>query len=143
MQKMSETSCPSKQTAQSQRTPNPEVLAKARRRTFTAAYKLDILKKVDACRADGERGQLLRREGLYSSHLTQWRRQRDAGALQELGTKRGRKTKHVDHEKQRLEKENARLKNQLEKAEKIIEIQKKVSELLGLAPSIPNPPGGS
>lgn len=102
----------------------------AKRRTFTAAYKLDILQQADACREPGEVGELLRREGLYSSHLSTWRQQRDVGALRALGVKRGRKSKQVDKEKQRLEKENTRLRRELEQAEKIIEIQKKVSELL-------------
>lgn len=111
--------------------PDPEVPAKPTRRTFTAAYKLDILKQADNCTEPGELGKLLRSEGLYSSHLGTWRRQRDAGALQELGKKRGRKAKAVDKEKLRLEKENRRLRRKLEEAEKIIEIQKKVAALLG------------
>jgi transposase-like protein len=109
--------------------PNPEVDAKPTRRTFTAAYKLKILEEADGC-SEGEIGALLRREGLYSSHLTTWRRQRGEGAIQALGKKRGRKAKPRDKEKEQLVKENARLRRKLEQAEKIIEIQKKVSALL-------------
>ena len=113
-------------------TPEPEVVAKPQRRTFSAAYKLSILKQADACRAEGQIGALLRREGLYSSHLGTWRQQRESGALQELGKKRGRKAKPVDKDKERLTKENARLLRKLERAEKIIEIQKKVASLIGV-----------
>jgi len=112
--------------------PDPEVDAKPTRRTFTAAYKLQILKEADGC-SEGERGALLRREGLYASHLTAWRRQRAEGALQALGKKRGRKAKPRDKEKEQLARENARLRRKLEQAEKIIEIQKKVSALLAAA----------
>ena len=75
---------------------------------------------------------MLRREGLYSSHLTSWRKQRDTGALQELGKKRGRKAKPRDKEKERLQRENMRLKQELVRAEQIIDIQKKVAGLLGI-----------
>lgn len=109
--------------------PDPEVDTKPTRRSFTAAYKLKILEEADQC-SEGERGALLRREGLYSSHLSTWRRQRAEGALQALGKKRGRKAKPRDKEKEQLVKENARLRRKLEQAEKIIEIQKKVSALL-------------
>jgi len=112
--------------------PDPEVDAKPKRRRFTAKYKLQIIKEVEACREEGEIGALLRREGLYSSHLTTWRRQRDEGALRELGKKRGRKAKPRDKEKERLARENAQLKRQLAQAEQIIEIQKKVAGLLGI-----------
>jgi transposase-like protein len=114
--------------------PNPEVDAKPTRRTFTAAYKLKILDDADGC-SEGEIGALLRREGLYSSHLTAWRRQRAEGALQALGKKRGRKAKPRDKEKEQLIKENAKLRRKLEQAEKIIEIQKKVSALLAQSES--------
>lgn len=114
---------------------DPEVVEKAKRRTFTAEYKLRILREVDACTANGEIGALLRREGLYSSHLTDWRRQRERGELEALTPKqRGRKAKPVDPAKTRLaqlERENARLLKRLEQAEIIIEVQKKVAALLG------------
>src|SRR5436309_14543559 len=71
--------------------PDPELVEQAKRRKFTAKYKLEILTKADACTAPGEIGALLRREGLYTSHLTYWRKQRKAGALKELGRPRGRK----------------------------------------------------
>jgi len=112
--------------------PDPEVDAKATRRRFTAEYKLRILKEAEGCRQEGEVGSLLRREGLYSSHLTSWRKQRDTGALQELGKKRGRKAKPRDKEKERLQRENMRLKQELVRAEQIIDIQKKVAGLLGI-----------
>src|SRR5918994_5664972 len=71
--------------------PDPELVERARRRKFTAKYKLEILEKADACTRPGEVGELLRREGLYTSHLTYWRKQRREGALKELGQSRGRK----------------------------------------------------
>jgi len=120
-----------------------EVSARPTRRTFTAAYKLDILKQADACTEDGELGRLLRREGLYSSHLTSWRRQRDEGALRELGRKRGRRSKPVDKEKVRLEKENERLRRKLAQAEQIIAIQKKVASLLEVPPTSDDDEGGN
>ena len=114
--------------------PDPEVPAKARRRKFTAAYKLDILAQADACSKPGEVGALLRREGLYSSLLSKWREQRAAGALAALSPKkRGRKPRRVDPQAKRvaqLERENARLREKLEKAETIIAVQKKLSQLL-------------
>jgi len=114
---------------------DPEVLEKASRRRFTAKYKLGILEEAARC-GPGQIGALLRREGLYSSHLTTWRHQREAGALQALGPrKRGRKAKVHDAQEQRmgeLERENARLRQRLAQAETIIEVQKKVSSLLGI-----------
>ena len=71
--------------------PDPELVEQAKRRKFTAKYKLEILGKADACTGPGEIGELLRREGLYTSHLTYWRKQRKDGALKELGQSRGRK----------------------------------------------------
>jgi len=116
--------------------PDPEVPEKKLRRKFTVVYKLRILQEADQCNGPGEIGALLRREGLYSSNLTTWRRQREDGILQSLRPKkRGRKAKPDDPAAQRLsqlEKENQRLKNQLRKAEIIIEAQKKISELLGI-----------
>ncbi len=116
--------------------PDPEVPEKARRRRYTAEYKLRILQEADACRESGEIGALLRREGLYSSHLITWRRQRDEGVLSGLKPKkRGRKAKEQNPLARRLaevEKENQRLKKRLEKAEIIIEFQKKVADVLGI-----------
>lgn len=117
--------------------PDPEVLPrtkKAKRRTFTAAYKLWVLEEAEKCREQpGGIGALLRREGLYSSHLTTWRRQRDAGQIAGLTPqKRGPKSNPEAEEASRLRRENARLARQLEKAELIIEAQKKLSEVLGI-----------
>ncbi len=116
------------------RRPNPEVLPKAKRRTFTAGYKLWVLEEADKCREQpGQLGKLLRREGLYSSHLTTWRRQREAGELAGLTPrKRGRKVDKESAEISRLQRENRRLKSKLEQAELIIEAQKKLSEILGI-----------
>ena len=113
--------------------PDPEVAEQAKRRRFTAEYKLRILREADACKRDGDLGALLRREGLYSSHLSTWRRQRDAIAKAGLkARKRGPKAKAVDPRVKQLERENARLKRRLEEAETIIEFQKKLSKLLGI-----------
>ncbi len=116
--------------------PDPEVLEKAQRRRFPAEYKLRILKEADACTEPGEIGALLRREGLYASHLTVWRRQREEGSLSALGPKkRGRRAKPMNPLSRRveeLERETQRLKGKLKQAETIIEVQKKVSEILRL-----------
>lgn len=113
--------------------PNPEVTLKAKRRTFSAEYKLRILDEASACRTPGERGALLRREGLYSSHLTHWRRELREGALTGLKPKkRGPKSDPLAVENAQLRREIARLQTQLERAETIIEVQKKLSQLLGL-----------
>jgi transposase-like protein len=120
-------------SADAGRAPDPEVVAKAKRRQFSAEYRLKILKLADACKAPGEIGALLRREGLYSSLLATWRRQREAGALVALrARKRGPKPKAVDPRVKELEKENARLQRKLKQAEMIIEVQKKVHEILGI-----------
>ena len=115
----------------------PEVSEQARRRRFEAAYKLRILAEAQRCIAPGQLGELLRREGLYSSHLTSWRKQRDAGALEALAPKqRGRKPQRKDPlalERERLERENRRLTERLRQAETIIEVQKKVSAMLGIS----------
>ena len=109
-----------------------EVSAKAERRQFSAAYKLRILQEAEAC-SRGEIGALLRREGLYSSHLTTWRRQQAAGQLAGLAAKaRGPKPNPEAEELKRLRKENERLQRRLQQAEAIIEAQKKLSQLLGL-----------
>ena len=106
--------------------PDPEVPEKAKRRRFSAEYKLAILREADACTEPGQIGALLRRERLYSSHLVDWRRQRDTGALEALARKRG--PKPADPARAEAE----RLRGRLAQAEKIIEIQGKVSELLGI-----------
>ena len=113
--------------------PDPEVPAKPQRRRFTAAHRLRILKEADACKKPGELGALLRREGLYSSHLTNWRRQRDEGALRDLrARRRGPAPKPVDPRVKQLEVENRRLQRKLQRAETIITLQKKVAEILGI-----------
>jgi transposase-like protein len=107
----------------------------ARRRQFTAGEKLRILEEAAACTVPGELGALLRREGIYSSYLSRWRRARDRGQLDGLGSaKRGRKPLSdaaVAREIARLQRENERLQARLEQAEVIIEVQKKLSQLLG------------
>jgi transposase len=117
--------------------PDPEVSEKPVRRNHTAKYKLRILKEADACAQPGEIGALLRREGLYSSNLTTWRRQRENGQLQALKPKkRGRKEKEINPLTKRvseLEAENRHLQQKLKKAKLIIEAQKKMSEILGIA----------
>ncbi len=113
--------------------PDPEVAEKPKRRRFSAEYRLRIVREADACKKPGEIGALLRREGLYSSLLTAWRRQRDTGALAGLEPKkRGPKAKAVDPRVKGLERELARLKRKLEQAETIIDIQKKVAGILGI-----------
>lgn len=109
--------------------PDPEIRERAARRRFTAEYKLGILREADACAGSGELGALLRREGLYSSHLTTWRRQRDAGALSALAPKkRGRPatvTSPLARRVAELERDKAKLERRLKQAETIIEVQKK------------------
>ena len=116
--------------------PDPEVPEAKARRRFTARYKLRILEEADTCTEPGQLGVLLRREGLYSSNLTTWRRQRSEGILDSLSPKkRGRKTKEKNPLAERvgeLERENQRLRHKLKQAETIIEVQKKVSQLLGI-----------
>jgi transposase-like protein len=111
--------------------PDAEVRPKAHRRTFTVEYKLAILSEADRCREAGEIGALLRREGLYSSNLTSWRRQRDAGELAPGAVKRrGRKANPEAAEAAKLRRENERLRSQLEQAELIIVAQKKLAQAL-------------
>lgn len=120
--------------------PDLEILEKAKRRRFPAAYKLRILEEADRCREPGEVSGLLRREGLYSSNLTEWRRARQEGALSALSKSRGRKGRRrdpMDRENAHLRKENARLRRRLEQAQMILEIQKKASEILGIPLSRP------
>ena len=116
------------------------------RRNFTAKYKLQILNDADACTEPGQLGALLRREGLYSSNLTTWRRQRDEGLLDALSPKkRGRKEKERNSlapKVAELERENERLRKKLRKAEIIIEVQKKISEVLGISQEPTEDEGG-
>ena len=110
------------------------MVPKAKRRQFTAKYKLRIVREADACTEPGQIGSLLRREGLYSSYLSKWRRQREEGQLQALSSKkRGRKPEDPSVEElAQLQRENERLRARLEQAEIIIDVQKKLSQLLGL-----------
>ncbi len=116
-------------------TPDPEVTDKPKRRRFTVEYKLSLLEKADACRHQpGEVGALLRREGVYSSTLSQWRRQREEGTLSALKPKRrGRKIQEVNPLVGRvteLEREVQRLEGKLRQAETIIDVQKKLCEMM-------------
>lgn len=117
--------------------PDPEVSEKKKRRRLTAQYKLRILKEADRCKESGQIGALMRREGLYSSSLTRWRRQRDKGLLKALDPKkRGRKpveTNPLTSQIKKLEKDNESLRKKLWKAERIIEVQKKISEILEIS----------
>ncbi len=114
--------------------PDPEVPEKKPRRRFTAKYKLRVLAEADLCTKSGQLGALLRREGLYSSNLTTWRRQQDEGLLHALSPKkRGRKKKEknpLSKKVAQLERENRRLQKKLHHADLIIEAQKKMSEIL-------------
>lgn len=111
--------------------PDPELTLQAKRRKFTAKYKLEILEKVEACTRPGEVGELLRREGLYTSHLTYWRKQRKDGALKELGRSRGRKpVDRRDEEIAKLTRKLERSEAELAKMKRVVEIQGNVSALL-------------
>lgn len=114
--------------------PDPEVMPKAKRRKFTAEYKLRIIEEADECTEPGQVGALLRREGLYSQHLSKWRQKRRKGQLQALSAKRrGRKVQAPSAtELAELRRENQSLRTRLEQAEIIIDVQKKLSILLGL-----------
>ncbi len=113
--------------------PDPAVEAKAKRRRFTAEYKLRVLREVDRAKGAGEVGAILRREGLYSSHLTQWRRDRDRVAKAGLAArKRGPRAKTEDPRIKQLERENAKLRRRNQRVELMLEIQKKASEMLGI-----------
>jgi transposase-like protein len=113
--------------------PDPAVEAKPQRRRFSAEYKLRILREVERAKAPGEVGAILRREGLYSSLLTQWRRDRDRVAKTELAArKRGPKAKTVDPRIKQLEREISKLKRRNQRVELMLEIQKKASEMLGI-----------
>ena len=116
--------------------PDPEVRERAVRRRFTAEYKLRILKEAESCTKRGQLGALLRREGLYSTNLITWRRQMEKGTLEALSPrKRGPKAKRPDPSARRiaeLDRENQKLKKKLKTAETIIDVQKKISEILQL-----------
>ena len=117
--------------------PNPEVEPKAERRQYSAAYKLQIVQAAEVCKGEGEIGALLRREGLYASHLCNWRKAHRQGVL---GVPRGRKADpNAEQQKQmhRLERDNELLRRKLQQAEALIEIQKKVSEILGISLATP------
>ncbi len=124
--------------------PDPEVRAVAKRRQFSAAYKLSVLEQADRASGAGAIGALLRREALFSSHLSTWRREREAGALEALAHRRGRKARSTPEQKRvaLLEAKNTRLERELEQARLIIEVQKKLCMLLGL-PTAEDKPTGS
>lgn len=112
--------------------PDPELVDRPVRRRFTAEYKLRILREAEACTQPGEVGALLRSEGLYSSLLSEWRKQRDAGSLQALSRPRGRKPPHpLEAENAKLRRRLERTEGELEKARKVIDVQGNVSALLG------------
>ena len=115
--------------------PDPEVVPMAERRQFTAGEKLRILEEAEACTEPGEIGALLRREGIYSSYVSRWRQARDRGQLTALGAQQRGPRPATDaalvREVARLQRENERLLARLEQAEAIIEVQKKLSQLLG------------
>ena len=109
--------------------PDSEVAARHVRRRFTTAYKLAILRQADACTRHGELGALLRKEGLYSSHVVTWRRPREHGLTPKT---RGRKQTAIDPRMKKLVQENRRLTSRLQQADAVIAFPKKVSELLGI-----------
>lgn len=119
-------------------TPDPQVEPKSARRSFTTAYKLSVLQQADQCQGSGEIGALLRREGLYSSHLSTWRRLRQQGTLQALTNKqRGPQATRDPAQRRELEqlrRRNARLEHELAKAHTIIDVQKKLSFILATMP---------
>jgi transposase-like protein len=122
--------------------PDPEVVAQAKRRRFTAEFKQRILAEADKAKSSGGVGALLRREGLYSSMLATWRRERAAGILQGLSPqRRGPKNKRdaAAEEIQQLHRQNQRLTEELRKADIVIDIQKKVAALLGRPILTPDP----
>ena len=135
---MSQDSSSSKPGKASPAKVDPEVEAKPERRQFTAEYKRRILEEADDCTEHGQIGALLRREGLYSSNLINWRRQRSEGSLKGLSPKkRGPKPDPLANENAALRRRIERLEAELKRAETIIEVQKKLSDLLGL----PDPSG--
>ena len=119
--------------------PNTEVVAKAKRKRFTAAEKIRILREVEACRGTGEMCALLRREGIYSSYLTTWRKQRESQELEGLAPqKRGPKPNPEAIELAKLRREHARLQERMRQAELIMDVQKKVAQMLGATLEAPN-----
>jgi len=115
-------------------TPDPEVAVRASRRIHSPQYKARILAEIEACEKPGDVGAILRREGLFSSHLTRWRKAWRLGELDRVSPmSRGPKANPKTPELARLRRENAKLQKKLRKAEQIIELQKKVSEVLGIA----------
>lgn len=120
---------------QTTKTTGTEVAPKAVRRRFTKEYKLFILKQADHCQSAGEVGRLLRQEGLYSSQLSSWRALRREGTLVALGRKRGPRSVKSEEQREvdRLLRDNERLRKKLAHAEKIIDVQKKLSEVLGVS----------
>jgi transposase len=119
-----------------QKSPDPEVISKPQRRRYTAEYKMRMLQEYDACEQHGEKGALLRREGIYSSNISTWRRQYSQGGLDGLHQiKRGPKEAPHARENKKLIEENKLLKKRLEQAELIIEVQKKVSQILNIEPN--------
>jgi transposase len=117
-------------TAASAPAPDPEVPARARTRTFSSRYKLDILNRYESLNKQGK-GALLRREGLYSSLISEWRKQRDKGALEALSLPRGRPPADLlEREVERLRRENQRLEGELAKARKVMRVQGELSALL-------------
>ena len=111
-----------------------EVESKPKRRRFTKEYKLSILERADRCSGPGDVGKLLRQEGLYSSHLSLWRQLRREGTLESLGRKRGpAPASSTQLENDKLRREVERLRKKLVHAEKIIDVQKKLSEVLGIS----------
>ena len=126
--------------------PDPEVVAKAQRRQFTADYKKRILAEAEAAQQPGAIGAMLRREGLYSSHLTHWRQQSQEAMRTALAHhRRGPKPKHdpLFEEVRQLKQENGRLTDRLARAELIIDVQKKVSQLLGIPIPVANNEGSN
>jgi len=123
---------------------DPEVASRPERRVFSAAEKVRILKEADACNELGGIGAILRREGIYWSYLTAWRRERDVGALSAFSKARGPKKKRnpLADENERLLRENRHLKQRLDQAEMIIDVQKKVASMLGIRLNTP-PSDGS
>lgn len=118
-------------TAPSVEAPDPELVERPKRRRFTAEYKLRVLREADGCTRPGEIGELLRREGLYTSHLTAWRKQRDSGVLAAFSRRRGRKQGDPkDKEIAGLRRRAERAEAELAKARKVIEVQGNVSALL-------------
>jgi transposase len=124
---------PTRPTLEAVSRPDSEVLERPKRRRFTAEYRMSIVRQADACTHKGEVGALLRREGLYSSYLTQWRQQRDRGVL-DNDKKRGRKsTPATASENAALQRQVAKLTKELAATRMVVDVQKNVSALLGIA----------